>query len=146
MTSNSGRWSIPSDVTFGYNEYSSDGWKLGNASKYIRIPSDFYVTFPFKLSFILNDRYSYSPTIHIGEKYIEFDYNKIEIEGTILSHSTINGAEYSFIVRSDSVEAYCNNNLVGSVNVSFAPTDTNLKIGIGNNRFFQIKDLKVKAL
>lgn len=146
FTSNSGHWSIPSDVTLGYNEYSSDGWKFGYASRFIGIPSDFHVTFPFKLSFVLKDRYSYTPQLNISEKYIEFGYNRIEIQGTRLPHFPINGAEYSFIIRSDSVEAYCNNNLVGSVNVSFDPTDTNLRLATGGNRYCQIKDLKVKAL
>ena len=94
----------------------------------------------------MKDRGSYSPQLNIGKKYIEFDYNKIEIQGTRLPHSPINGAEYSFIIRSDSVEAYCNNNLVGSVNVSFNPTDNNLQLSTGGNRYCQLKDLKVKAL
>lgn len=146
LTSNSGHWSIPADVTFRYNEYSSYGWKLGNASRDISIPSDFYVTFPFKLSFVLTGSYHNSPQVNIGEEYIEFDYNRIDIFGTVLQHYRINGVEYSFIVRSDSVEAYCNNNLVGSVNVSFAQTDTNLQLTTGSNRYCRIKDLKVKAL
>lgn len=144
LTSNSGKWTIPSGVSFGYNEYSSDGWKLGNASSFVFLDPNVSLTLPCKVSFKLIDRYNYTPQLNVGNDYVEFNDTHLNIDETNLYATISNNKEYSFIIRSDSIEAYQDDTYLGKVNISIS--QTNLRLSVGNNRYFKIKDFKVKAL
>ena len=143
MTSSSGRWSNTSSLRI--NDYSSNGWKLGNRSSYGFIQCDYVPNTPFELSWVATERSGQEPTIHIDSNYFETNTaGSMTINGTACTGTYELDKEYSLRVYSDKIEAYKEDTLIGSKSVS--TSNPTISFGIGANRYLRVKDFKIKAL
>ena len=144
MISNSGHLSIPSDVNYGYNEYTLNGWKLGNASRYHYINLNVELTLPFKVSFTINGQNGNNPSFSFGGKYVEFYNNKISINGSSFNHNIQIGDEYSIIFGLNKIEVYHEDTYLNGNSLSVPQTNP-LQLSSGANRYMILKDLKIKS-
>ena len=144
MTSSSGHWSNTSSL--GINEYSSNGWKLGNRSSYGFILCDYVPNTPFELSWVATERSRQEPTIHIdSNNYFEtITAGSMNINGTACTGTYELNKEYHLRIYSDKIEAYKEDTLIGSKSVS--TSNPTISFGVGANRYLRVKDFKIKAL
>ena len=144
MTSANAHWILPS-VTFGYNEYSNNGWKLGNASSFGGITLDTPLTVPFKVSFICTEQWTRTPQINNGPtRYIEFKASQVDNSGTNTSHTFQLNKEYHILFLSDKVELYCEDILISQKSVT--STSNDFSMTVGGNRGNRMKDFKIELL
>jgi len=164
MTSNSGKWTIPSNVSSGSTfGYSSDGMKYGNVSSYSRIALNQSVSLNFKIELDIMD---YTNSGNPAPAIIFYDGNgnrkggvvwgKISNDnGTHVLNNTTNYLissdnatkthTHTIEVTSSSITVYDEDTQIGThstdnINVS------KIELHTGSNRMAQIKNFKVKPL
>lgn len=156
LTSNSGKWTIPSGVT---SQYSDNGWKI-SASSYSQIKLTEKLTSACSVEFTLVD---YSTPSGNNAPVIVYAYTNgettpnqailsnptsstIGVLGTTLNRSLIKGAVYKIEYTSSTLKVYENNELLGSANNNVGlPTRFEFHMGT-SNRNATYKDLKIKPL
>ena len=157
LTSNSGKWTIPSGVS---STYSSNGWNV-SATSYSQVKLTDKITSDCSVEFTLVD---YNITSAGGSCIIyaytngETTPNKIIIDsrsnahstsavfGTALDHRFANGTKFRIDYTSSTLKVYENDVLIGTDSNSVGlPTRFEFHIGSGG-RTVTYKDLKVKAL
>ena len=160
MTSNSGKWTIPSACSTAYD---SNGAKFGTATSYSQVKLTEKLTAPCSVEFTLvdyNSDWNDSPSVLI------FQYTNGETTpnqqllsggfatkssftacGTTISHTLVKGAKYKIEYGSSTVKAYENNTqLASNSNNVGLPTKFEFHVGSGGNRWVKVKDVKVKPL
>lgn len=157
LTSNSGKWTIPSDVS---STYSSNGWNV-SATSYCQVKLTDKLTSDCSVEFTLVD---YN-IVSAGGSCIIYTYtngettpNKIILDsrssahatsavfGTALDHRFANGTKFRIDYTSSTLKVYENDVLIGTDSNSVGlPTRFEFHIGAGG-RTVTYKDLKVKAL
>ena len=156
LTSDSGKWTVPSGVT---SSYSSDGWRVSaNAYKQIKLTEK--LTSDCSVEFTLVD---YSTPSNNNPSVIIYQYTNGEttpnqsiilngyastltVLGNSLSRSLVKGAVYKIEYTDSTMKVYENDTLLASAtnNVGF-PTRFEFHMG-ANNRYAIYKDLKIKPL
>ena len=160
MTSNSGKWTIPSACSTAYD---SNGAKFGTATSYSQVKLTEKLTAPCSVEFTLVDYHSDwndSASVIIYQ-YTGGDstpnqellnggfYTKSSFTacGTTISHSLVKGAKYKIEYGSSTVKAYENNTqLASNSNNVGLPTKFEFHVGSGGNRWVKVKDVKIKPL
>ena len=160
MTSNSGKWTIPSACSTAYD---SNGAKFGTATSYSQVKLTDKLTAPCSVEFTLVD---YHSDWNDSASVIIFQYtggdstpnqsllsggfytkSSFDTLGTTVSHALIKGAKYKIEYGSSTMKAYENGTLMASAsNTVGLPTKFELHVGTGGNRWVKIKDVKVKPL
>lgn len=156
LTSDSGKWTVPSGVT---SQYSDNGWKV-SANGYKQIKLTDKLTSDCSVEFTLVD---YSTPSGNNPSVIITAYTNgettphqiilnnptsstINILGTILNRSLIKGAVYRIDYTSSTISIYENGTLLATANSSVGlPTRFEFHMG-ANGRNATYKDLKVKPL
>ena len=155
LTSNSGKWTIPSGVT---SVYDNTGWKI-TASSYNQIKLTEKLTTACSVEFTVVDystpTSSYTPVIVYaytnGEttpnQMIMMNYpSRIDVLGTSINHELVKGAVYRIDYTSSNISVYENGTLLATANNNVGlPTRFEFHIG-ANSRYAVYKDLKVKQL
>lgn len=160
MTSNSGKWTIPSACS---TTYDSNGCKFGTATSYSQVKLTDKLTAPCSVEFTLVD---YNSDWNDSTAVIVFQYTNGETTpnqnilsggyrtntyfsalGTTISHAIIKGANYRIEYDNSTIKLYENDVLLASAsNTIGLPTRFEYHIGSGGNRWVKIKDVKVKPL
>lgn len=156
LTSNSGKWTIPSGVT---SQYSDNGWKI-SANSYNQIKLTDKLASACSVEFTLVD---YSTPSGGNAPVIVYAYTNgettpnqgilgnptsstISVLGTTLNRSLIKGAVYRIDYTSSTISVYENDTLLGSANNNVGlPTRFEFHMG-ANSRYAIYKDLKLKPL
>jgi hypothetical protein len=160
MTSNSGKWTIPSTCS---TTYDSNGAKFGTATSYSQLKLTEKLTSDCSVEFTLVD---YNSDWNDGQAVIVYQYTggdstpnqeillggfrtnaNFKALGTTISHALIKGAKYKIDYGQSTMKFYENNTQLASTsnNVGF-PTRFELHLGSGGNRWIKVKDIKVKPL
>ena len=157
LTSNSGKWTIPSDVS---STYSSNGWNV-SATSYSQVKLTDKITSDCSVEFTLVD---YNIT-SAGGSCVVYAYTNGEttpnqvildsrstahsasaVFGRLLDHRFANGTKFRIDYTSDTLKVYENDVLIGTDSNSVGlPTRFEFHIGAGG-RTVTYKDLKVKPL
>ena len=157
LTSNSGKWTIPSGVT---SVYSDEGWKISaNAYKQIKLTEK--LTSACSVEFTLVDyessNYGSAPPVIVyqytnGETtpnqkiLITWDSTSFDALNTRINHGLVKGAVYKIEYTDSTMKVYENDTLLASAtNDVGLPTRFEFHIG-ANSRYAIYKDLKVKPL
>ena len=159
LTSDSGKWTIPTGVT---SQYSDNGWKVSaNAYKQIKLTDK--LTAPCTVEFTLVD---YNSDWNDSAAVIVFQYSNGETTpnqqvlsggyrtnnyfsalGTNIGHAIVKGAKYKIEYGQSTMKVYENNTQLASTSNNVGlPTKFELHVGTGGNRWVKIKDVKVKPL
>lgn len=157
MTDNSkqSRWTIPSTVST--NEYSTNGWKFGNASGYSRIKHNTSLTSLFSAEFTVtafgNSTSNPAPVVYFytggtstPNAGFAFYSNRIDYSSsTVINRSGVTGAVYKMEFSTSTVKLYENGTLIytGSHSVSLP---TVFEFHTGSSRYCVVKDFKLKPL
>lgn len=159
MTSNSGKWTIPSACSTAYD---SNGAKFGTATSYSQVKLTDKLTNDCSVEFTIVDYSSsnigtYPPVIVYqytnGETtpnqalLISWNDSAIKALDTIINHAIVKGAVYRIDYKSSGMKVYENGTLLasGSNTVGF-PTRLEFHIGNTGSRWVKVKDVKVKPL
>ena len=160
MTSNSGKWTIPSACSTAYD---SNGAKLGTATSYSQVKLTEKLTAPCSVEFTLVDYHSDwndSPAVIIFQ-YTGGDstpnqailsggfYTKssFDVLGTAINRALSKNTKYRIEYGSSTMKVYENNTqLASNSNNVGLPTKFEFHIGSGGNRWLKVKDVKVKPL
>jgi hypothetical protein len=157
LTSNSGKWTIPSGVT---SQYSDNGWKVSaNAYKQIKLTDK--LTSACSVEFTVVDYYSssmssYPPVIIYAYTNGETTPNQLLLMNTgasaftaltdTINHAVVKGGVYRIEYTSYTLKVYENGTLIATANSSVGlPTRFEFHMG-ANSRYATYKDLKVKPL
>ena len=160
MTSNSGKWTIPSACS---TTYDSNGAKLGTATSYSQVKLTDKLTAPCTVEFTLVD---YNSDWNDSSAVIVYQYTNGETTpnqgilsggyrtnsyfdalGTRISHAIIKGAKYKIEYGQSTMKFYENNTQLASAsNTVGLPTRFEFHVGSGGNRWVKVKDVKVKPL
>jgi hypothetical protein len=157
LTSNRGKWTVPSEVT---SQYSDNGWKVSaNAYKQIKLTDK--LTSACSVEFTVVDYYSssmssYPPVIIYAYTNGETTPNQLLLMNTCASaftaltdtinHAVVKGGVYRIEYTSSTLKVYENGTLIATANSSVGlPTRFEFHMG-ANSRYAIYKDLKVKPL
>jgi hypothetical protein len=157
LTSNSGKWTIPSGVT---SQYSDNGWKVSaNAYKQIKLTDK--LTSDCSVEFTVVDYYSssmssYPPVIIYAYTNGETTPNQLLLMNTgasaftaltdTINHAVVKGGVYRIEYTSSTLKVYENGTLLATANSSVGlPTRFEFHMG-ANSRNATYKDLKIKPL
>lgn len=160
MTSNSGKWTIPSACSTAYD---SNGAKFGTATSYSQVKLTEKLTAPCSVEFTLVDYHSdwndsasviviqYTGGDSTPNQYILaggfYTKSSFDVLGTTVSHALIKGAKYKIEYGSSIMKLYENGTLMSSAsNTVGLPTRLEYHIGSGGNRWLKVKDVKIKPL
>ena len=154
LTSNSGKWTIPSGVT---STYSSDGWRISaNAYKQIKLTEK--LTTACSVEFTIVDysapsqsypplivyQYTNGETTPNQELLIMESTSQTRVFGSYVSHGISKGDTIK-IVYDSTMKIYDGDTLLGSASNSVG-LPTRFEWHMGANRYAVYKDLKVKPL
>lgn len=148
LTSQNNHFTI-SGGTLAINEYTSNGWKYGNANAWTWIDNDLsYQTGNVRVEFdvvsISSDSTSlimYFENSSEQRVYVSMGSSQYGINGSSQSRTFASGT-YAIEYTSNSLKLYYNDNLLNTVSHSNGE-GVKLRIGTGTNRWVQIKNLKV---
>ena len=161
MTSNSGKWTIPSACSTAYD---SNGAKFGTATSYSQVKLTDKLTAPCSVEFTLvdyNSDWNDSPSLLIFQYTNgETTPNQQLLSGgfatkrsftvfgtTTINHVLVKGAKYKIEYGSSTMKVYENGTQLASTsNTVGLPTKFEYHIGTGGNRWLKVKDVKVKPL
>ena len=157
LTSNSGKWTVPSGVT---SQYSDNGWKVSaNAYKQIKLTdkltSDCSVEFTV-VDYGSSSMSSYPPVIIYAYTNGETTPNQLLLMNTsasaftaltdTINHAVVKGGVYRIEYTSSTLKVYENGTLIATANNNVGlPTRFEFHMG-ANSRNATYKDLKVKPL
>lgn len=154
MTSNSGNWTIPTQVSV--SQYSNTGWKFGNASTFVFIDNtklNTYIT-DYAVEFELNELYANtSPTpafiIYFENTSVQRTYamrtpSNWGIGSTTVSRSFSNAEKVRVEYTSTTIKCYVDDVLIGSDSHSIG--NAKIRLATGASRYCTIKNFKVKPL
>lgn len=157
LTSNSGKWTIPSGVS---STYSSDGWRISaNDYKQIKLTdkltsacsvefiiSDYNASYSGRGSSVLIYQYTNGETAPNQQIMIQSSDTTIDVLGTTINHTFVKGAVYRIEYTPSTMSVYENDVLLASANNNIGfPTRFEVHMG-GNGRYAIYKDLKIKPL
>ena len=149
MTSNSGKWTIPSTVSI--SEYSSNGWKYGNASsfQFIDLTNTPYSS-NYSVEITINSVYGDTPFVFYFESstaqrtYLIVYPNKYNLGGTEVSRTFVSNQNYRLDYTSNGLSLYIDGTLIKTISHNIG--DAKIRLATGVNRYAIIKDLKIKPL
>ena len=149
MTSNSGKWTIPSTVSI--SEYSSNGWKYGNAStfQFIDLTNTPYSS-NYSVEITINSVYGGTPFVLYFESstaqrtYLIVYPNKYNLGGTEVSRTFVSNQNYRLDYTSNGLSLYIDGTLIKTISHNIG--DAKIRLATGVNRYAIIKDLKIKPL
>lgn len=157
LTSDSGKWTIPSGVT---SQYSSNGWRVSaNGYKQIKLTEKLEMDCSVEFTLVdygSSNMGSYPPVIVYqytnGEtppnQMLLYSWNSSSLEavGTMINHAVVKGGVYKIEYTNSTISVYENGTLLATANnnVGF-PTRFEFHMG-ANNRYATYKDLKIKLL
>jgi hypothetical protein len=157
LTSNSGKWTVPSGVT---SVYSDEGWKI-SANDYKQIKLTEKLTSACSVEFTISDYYatnlgSYPPVIVYqytnGETtpnqvlLILWNASSFDALSTRIDHALIKGGVYKIEYTDSTMKVYENDTLLASASNNVGlPTRFEFHMG-ANSRYAIYKDLKIKPL
>ena len=147
MTSASGKWVIPSAV--GMCEYSSNGWKYGNASsfQFIDLNNQSYITdysVEFKITDYNRGLSLYFENTSTSRVYLAETGGKYVINGNSTSITVTTNDIVRLEYESTILKVYVNDTLIGNLNHNIG--NAKVRLGTGNSRYIQMKDFKIKPL
>ena len=152
MTSNTGHWD-KSVGTLGVDEYSSNGWKYGQGSSYLKIPCDYVPSTPFSIEFECMGIGNYDMAIFfdsVSNKYFNFQksQNKVRLVGTNSQDTSISDftGKYTLKIYSNKAELYKNDSKLLEVNLSSISPSISLEAGVQTGRWIQLKNFKIREL
>ena len=152
MTSASGHWN-KSGFTLGIDEYSSNGWKYGQASAYWRMPLDYVPTTPFEFEFELISIGNYDMAMFFNDsanRYLNFQktQNKVSLAGNNNNSTSLSDFTGIFTLKvyTNKAELYRNSSKILEVSLSSITPLIALECGTQNGRWIQIKDFKIRVL
>ena len=157
LTSNSGKWTIPSGVT---SVYDNTGWKISaNAYKQIKLTEK--LTSACSVEFTVVDygtsTYGTAPPVIVyqytngettpNQQLLMVDSSSsFKVLGNTISHAMIKGGVYKIEYTDSTMKVYENDTLLASASNSVGlPTRFEWHMG-ANDRYAIYKDLKVKRL
>ena len=159
LTSDSGKWTIPSSCQ---TSYDGNGGKFGTATSYSQIKLTDKLTTDCSVEFTVVDYYTDAPNSNhplIIYQYTNGDTtpNQVLLNGSqtklaafgreISGRSVVKNAVYKIDYASSTMKIYENDVVIGtgSNNVGL-PTRFEIHIGSSSGRWLKIKDVKVKPL
>ena len=161
MTSNSGKWTIPSACSTAYD---SNGCKFGTATSYSQVKLTNKLTSACTVEFTLVDYYTSSSqgigdhpvviyqytngeTTPNQELLIGGEGNYFRACGTAYTRALSKNTVYKIEYGSPTIKVYEGNTQLGSVtNNVHLPTRFEFHMGKTSGRWIKIKDVKVKPL
>ena len=159
LTSNSGKWTIPSSCT---TSYDNNGCKFGTATSYSQIKLTDKLTSPVSVEFTVVDYYTSNPTSNyplIIYQYTNGDTtpNQAILNGSqtkllcfgneVSGHTLLKNGVYRIEYGSSTIKIYENDILIGtdSNNIGL-PTRFEFHIGATSDRWLKLKDMRVKSI
>ena len=148
MTSNNHHWDTTSEpnVTFSINDYSSNGWKFGQASHYFRFICDYTPSKPFTMEFEVTEMNpSYTVAIFVtSNHYINFAQNECKLNDSSVFRGSVIG-KYVLKVYNGYMELYKDGTRLGQINIS-ENIIIQLECGSQSNRYIRLKDFIIQEL
>ena len=151
MTDNSkqSRWTIPSSVST--NEFSSNGWKYGNASAFVFIDlnNQSYTT-NYSVEATVNAVSGNAAYVIYFENsnnqraYLLLQSTEFELNGAPYNRTFVSNETYRLEYTSNELKLFINDNLIKSVSHSIG--NAKIRSGTGTSRYAIIRDFKVKPL
>ena len=157
LTSNTGKWMIPSSCT---TSYDNNGGKFGTATSYSQIKLTDKLTSPVSVEFTVVDYYTSAPTWDYpliiyqytngdttpNQAILTASQTKLLCFGNVVSgHTLLKNGVYRIEYGSSTIKIYENDVLIGtgSNNIGL-PTRFEFHIGATSGRWLKLKDMKLK--
>lgn len=151
MTDNSkqSRWTIPSTVRT--NEFSSNGWKYGNATSFtfIDLNNQSYTT-NYSVEATVNAVNGngayiiYFENSNAQRQYLLLQPDKFGLTGSESTRTFVSDETYRLEYTADKLKLYINDNLIKTV--SHSNGNAKIRLATGTSRYAIIRDFKIKPL
>jgi len=153
MTSSSGHWTVPSAVRT--NEYSSNGWKYGQASsfQFIDLDNQEY-TSGYSIELNIHEMYTsdnsnppfivYFENSNQSRTYLTAFPNKLTIGSTTVNRTFIADETYRLEYEANKLSLYIEDTLIGTTSHNIG--NAKIRLATGTSRYCTIKDFKIKPL